>query len=59
MAPIIRSETGAKTMAILMTVAEAARRHGHRASDIYFELYTRPPDAVMERLYADASTSAK
>ena len=54
-----RSETGAKTMAILMTVAETARRHGHRASDIYFELYTRPPDAVMERLYADASTPAK
>ena len=54
-----RSETGATTMAKLMTVAETARRHGHRASDIYFELLTRPPDQVMQRLYADASTPAK
>jgi len=53
-----RSETGASTMAKLMTVAETARRHGHRASDIYFELLTRPPDQVMKRLYADASTPA-
>ena len=53
-----RSETGATTMAKLMTVAETARRHGHRASDIYFELYTRPPDTVMRGLYADAKASA-
>ena len=46
-----RSKAGAKRMATLMTIAETARRHGHRASDIYFELYTRPPNRVMRRLY--------
>ena len=54
-----RSETGAQTMARLMTVAETSRRHGLLASDIYFELFTRPPDAVMRRLYAGTSASAK
>lgn len=49
-----RSDAGAHRMAKLMTVGETARRHGHRASDIYFELYTRPPDRVMRHLYADA-----
>ncbi|TWU16386.1 IS66 family transposase [Allorhodopirellula heiligendammensis] len=47
-----RSEAGADQMAKLMSVAETARRHGHRASDIYFELLTRPPDAALKRLYA-------
>ena len=47
-----RSEAGANRMAKLMSVAETARRQGHRASDIYFELLTRPPDAVLKRLYA-------
>lgn len=46
-----RSEAGGSRMATLMTVAETARRQGHRASDIYFELLTRPPDAVLKRLY--------
>ena len=41
-------------MAKIMTVSETARRHGHRASKIFFELYTRPPDRVMRRLYAGA-----
>jgi len=49
-----RSDAGATRMEKLMTVAETARRHGHRASDIYFELYTRPPDRVLRRLYAGA-----
>ena len=47
-----RSDDGADRMAKIMTVGETARRHGHRASDIYFELYTRPPDRVLRRLYA-------
>ena len=47
-----RSDAGATRMAKIMTVGETARRHGHRASDIYFELYTRPPDRVLRRLYA-------
>lgn len=49
-----RSDAGARRMAKIMTVGEAARRHGHRASDIFFELYTRPPDRVLRRLYAGA-----
>lgn len=53
-----RSNAGATRMAKLMTVAETARRHGHRASDIYFELYTRPPDRVMRRLYAGGKEAA-
>jgi len=47
-----RSDAGATRMAKLMTVAQTARRHGHRASTIYFELYTRPPNRVLRRLYA-------
>ena len=47
-----RREEGGHRMAKLMTIAETARLHGHRASDLYFELLTRPPDAVMKRLYA-------
>lgn len=35
-----RSDAGAHRMAKVMTAGETARRHGHRASDIYFELYT-------------------
>ena len=49
-----RSDAGAERMALIMTVGETARRHGHRASDIYYELYTRPPDRVLRRLYASA-----
>ncbi len=47
-----RSEACAERMAILMTVGETARRHGIRASEIYFELLTRPPTKVLEHLYA-------
>ena len=49
-----RSDAGAKRMATLMSVAETARRRGHRASRIYFECYTRPPDRVLRSLYAKA-----
>jgi hypothetical protein len=41
-------------MAAIMTVGETARRHGHRASDIFFKLYTRPPNRVLRDLYAAA-----
>lgn len=47
-----RSREAAERMAELMTVAETARRHGHRASDIYYGLFTRPPDRVLRTLYA-------
>ena len=53
-----RSDAGATRMAKLMTVGETARRHGHRASTIYFELYTRPPDRVLRRLYAGGKQAA-
>ena len=49
-----RSSAGATRMAKIMTVGETARRHGHRASDIFFKLYTRPPNRVMRQLYAAA-----
>ena len=54
-----RSADGARRMASLMTIAETARRHGHLASDIYLQLFTRPPNAVMRRLYAGVSGPAK
>lgn len=47
-----RSDAGAKRMAILMTVAETARRHGKRAREIYFNLYTHPPNRVLRNMYA-------
>ena len=46
-----RSEAGAIRMARLMTVAETAKRHGHRPSDIYYRLFTRPPGHVLRKLY--------
>ena len=49
-----RSDAGARRMAKIMTVGETARRHGHRASDIYYELMARPPTHVLRRLYAMA-----
>lgn len=49
-----RSDAGAARMARLMTVAETAKRHGHRPSDIYYRLFTRSPDQVLRRLYDDS-----
>jgi hypothetical protein len=53
-----RSDAGAHRMAKIMTVGETARRHGHRASQIYYELYTRPPTRVLRRLYAGGKQAA-
>ncbi|MDA1054013.1 MAG: transposase [Planctomycetota bacterium] len=58
-----RSDAGATRMAKIMTGyplagGETARRHGHRASTIYFELYTRPPTRVLRRLYAGGKQAA-
>jgi hypothetical protein len=47
-----RSNAGATRMAQIMSVGETARRHGHRASEIFFNLYTRPPNRVLKQLYA-------
>ena len=49
-----RSEAGAIRMARLMTVAETAKRHGHRPSDIYYRLFTQPPGRVLRQLYDDS-----
>jgi hypothetical protein len=49
-----RSRAGAARMAKLMTVGETARRHGRRATEIFYQLYTRPPNRVLRRLYAGA-----
>ena len=48
------SEAGAIRMARLMTVAETAKRHGHRPGDIYYRLFTQPPGRVLRRLYDDS-----
>jgi len=49
-----RSAASAERMGKLMTVAQTARRHGHRASDIFLDLFTHPPDQVMRTMYAAA-----
>ena len=49
-----RSHAGAVRMARLMTVAETAKRRGHRASDIYYRLFTQPPCQVLRQLYDDS-----
>jgi transposase len=47
-----RSLKGGERMAALMSVAETARRHGHRASQIFLALMTHPPNKVLRQLYA-------
>ena len=47
-----RSRAGGERMAQIMTVAETARRHGHRASQVFYELLTQPANRVLPRLYA-------
>lgn len=47
-----RTRRGAERMAAFMTVQETAKRHGRKASDIYYRLLTEPPNRVLEHLYA-------
>lgn len=47
-----RSRGGGQRMAQIMTVAETARRHGHRAGQIFYDLYTQPASQVLRQLYA-------
>jgi hypothetical protein len=49
-----RSLHGGERMAALMSVAETARRHGHRASRIFLALLTHPPNKVLRQLYSAA-----
>ena len=50
-----RSLEGGKRMAALMSVAETAHRHGHRASQIFLAMMTHPPNKVLRQLYAKAN----
>jgi hypothetical protein len=47
-----RTSAGAKRMARMMTVQETAKRHGHKATEIFYRLLTQPPNRVLEYLYA-------
>jgi len=47
-----RTEAGAHRMARIMTVQQTAKRHGHKATDIFYRLLTQPPDRVLKHLYA-------
>ena len=46
-----RSREGGERMATIMSVAETARRHGHRASQLFLALMTHPPNKVLRQLY--------
>jgi transposase len=46
-----RSLTGGQRMASIMSIAETARRHGQRASQIFLKLFTHPPNKVLRQLY--------
>ena len=43
-------------MGTIMSVQETAKRHGRRPIDIFYRLYTRPPNQVMRYLYAGRLT---
>lgn len=47
-----RTRGGGKRMAAIMTVQQTAKRHGHKATDIFYRLLTEPPNRVLEYLYA-------
>lgn len=47
-----RTPEGAHRMARIMTVQETAKLHGHKATDIFYRLFTQPPDEVLKHLYA-------
>lgn len=47
-----RTQSGAERMARILTVQETAKRHGRKASEIFYRLLTQPPNRVLEYLYA-------
>jgi transposase len=50
-----RTRSGATRMARLMTIQETAKRHGHRALDVFYRLATLAgefPDALLRYIYA-------
>ena len=52
-----RSRAGGQRMARIMTIKETARRHCHNPLELFYRLFTRPPDQVMKFLHK--KTSAK
>ena len=47
-----RTHAGAQAMARIMTVKETAKRHGHKVLDVFYRMFTRPPDRVLRYIYA-------
>jgi hypothetical protein len=47
-----RTHAGALAMARIMTVKETAKRHGHKVLDVFYRMFTRPPDRVLRYIYA-------
>jgi transposase len=46
-----RSQCGAQHMAKIITVKETAKRHDRKVTEIFYHLYTRPPDRALRFLY--------
>ena len=46
-----RSRAGAERMAVLMTVKETGKCHGRNPLEIFYRLYTRPPNRVIRYVY--------
>lgn len=54
-----RNASNAQRMARLMTVQETAKRHGRRPTDIFYRLYTRPPNQVLRYMYAGSTRPSR
>jgi len=46
-----RTQASAERMAKIMTVKETAERHGRKVTEMFFHLYTRPPNRALRFLY--------
>lgn len=47
-----RTSAGGNRMAQIMTVQDTTKCHRHKATDIFYRLFTQPPNEVLEYLYA-------
>lgn len=52
-----RSRAGGQRLAMIMSVKDTARRHGHNPLTVFYRLFTEPPDKLMRFIYK--KTSAK
>jgi transposase len=46
-----RSQASAERMAKIMSVKETAKRHGRKVTEMFYHLYTRPPNRALRFLY--------